>query len=64
MLLSEKKKCILEQMLQKKENGGKIQNLCDALEITAPKANQKYKLHLDLQSMSRLRVKFLINHLL
>ena len=40
--------CILEQMLQKNENGGKIQNLCDALEITAPKANQKYKLHLDL----------------
>ena len=40
--------CILEQMLQKNENGEKIQNLCDALELNAPKANQKYKLHLDL----------------
>ena len=62
MLLSgKKKKSFLEQMLQKNENVGKSQNLCDALELSAPRANQKYKLHLDLQSKSRLKVKFLIN---
>ena len=65
MLFQKKKKKvspITDVAKKKKENGGKSQNLCDALEISAPKANRKYKLHLDLQSKSRLKVKFLINY--
>ena len=64
MLFQKKKKSVSYNRCckKKKENGVKRQNLCDALEISAPKANRKYKLHLDLQSKSRLKVKFLINY--